>query len=261
MSYPIPIEPRSAHANPTILSLTSNAVLSAASQYIVRVTPNVAGHTLTISTLKSHLIQNEGSVSFNLATVGNTTTTIQPGSEARAAWSDSGANHELQVSTGGGSVTVDGTMSDSSTNPVQNMVVKSYIDAGDAAAATGVMFSFAYGGHGLVSGDVGKPITRTTGGGWSVWNDTGSGQQLYMLGQVTDANNLKVYTLGQRITGLDINLIQVAGWNQFSDGPFLYWDFSVGKYVKTKPADQYDYGPCIQVLQQFASTFDCVFLI
>ena len=62
-----------------------------------------------------------------LATTGNSNLTINAGGQARATWSSSTSQHELQDDQI--SVTVDTAMSDSSTNPVRNSVIKTYVDS------------------------------------------------------------------------------------------------------------------------------------
>ena len=121
------VSPKPTHANPTIYSLTTNATTTNSDAYILRVSSDSTTNVLTIASNKSHLIQNEGSNSFVLATTGNGNLTINAGGQARATWSSSTSQHELQDDQI--SVTVDTAMSDSSTNPVRNSVIKTYVDS------------------------------------------------------------------------------------------------------------------------------------
>ena len=121
------VSPKPTHANPTIYSLTTNATTTNSDAYILRVSSDSTTNVLTIASNKSHLVQNEGSNSFVLATTGNSNLTINAGGQARATWSSSTSQHELQDDQI--SVTVDTAMSDSSTNPVRNSVIKTYVDS------------------------------------------------------------------------------------------------------------------------------------
>ena len=121
------VSPKPTHANPTIYSLTTNATTTNSDAYILRVSSDSTTNVLTIASNKSHLVQNEGSNSFVLATTGNSNLTINAGGQARATWSSSTSQHELQDDQI--SVTVDTAISDSSTNPVRNSVIKAYVDS------------------------------------------------------------------------------------------------------------------------------------
>ena len=90
------VSPKPTHANPTIYSLTTNATTTNSDAYILRVSSDSTTNVLTIASNKSHLIQNEGSNSFVLATTGNGNLTINAGGQARATWSSSTSQHELQ---------------------------------------------------------------------------------------------------------------------------------------------------------------------
>ena len=144
MSTPIAVEPVSRVSNPTIVSLTSDASPPANARYINRVTADVAGWEYIIPSNKSFLVQNEGTVNFTLDTQGNAQVDLRPGEEARCTWSDTGANHELQISATNTTSNVRGTVtrysSDGSVSTYEpsTQTTAAYWDAA-AAALTAVI--------------------------------------------------------------------------------------------------------------------------
>lgn len=85
--------------------------------------------------------------------------------------------------------------------------------------------------HGLISGDVGKPLADD----FSVLDDTdNSNRPAWVLVQVIDTDNIRVAPRGE-ISFAD-TLMEV-GWDFATDGPNCYWDASLGKYTAARPAD------------------------
>lgn len=266
MTRPIPVEPSDPLSDPTNIALTADTSVPAGSKYILRVTPDAAGHELIVPSAKSHLVQNEGSFPLTLVTVvsgGSASVEVPAGGEGRATWSGAGGNHEVQVTanSGGTGGTVDAAMSATSTNAVQNQAIKAYVDSAIAtiSGSNAVPYTLTANGHGLTVNDVGKPLSRATGANApTVWNDTSALDPLYILGAVTDANTITVHTYGARVADIPTTLTETF-YSFLTDGPFLWWDNSVGKYVKNRPADTHEsIGPQLQVVSTSAQTFVAV---
>ena len=112
--------------DPTDISLTGNQNVPSTANWQLRVDSDSATHTLTVPTGQSHYIYNEGSLAFDVATTGNADETVSAGSTLLVSWDTSSSSHKVSPAA---SVTVDSAMSDSSANPVENQIVKAYIDA------------------------------------------------------------------------------------------------------------------------------------
>lgn len=116
-----PINPLS---TPTNLAISGSSTLSVSARYLVLGTASNTGYTLTISSSKSHLVRNVGSNSFTVAVTGASSTLLDTGDELRVSWDPSAAAHKIAKNPA-----PDTAMSDSSTDPPRNSVVKAYIDA------------------------------------------------------------------------------------------------------------------------------------
>lgn len=111
--------------NPSTHVLAANGTVEAAARFVVRVFPTSAGFTLTVSAKRTHMIHNAGAYSFTLITTGNPNVTLQPNDVAYVCWDSVGASHHIVRNN----ISVDSAMSATSTNPVQNAVVKAYVDS------------------------------------------------------------------------------------------------------------------------------------
>lgn len=131
MTRSIPCEPVSPFTNPTSLSIGVNTSLATTAKYIVRLTATTGSLALTVPAGRSHLIQNEGGYTVNIATTGNLAIPLPPGQELRATWDQAQTKHEIQLAASSGSI--DNAMSAVSTNAVQNAVIKAYVDSNAGA--------------------------------------------------------------------------------------------------------------------------------
>lgn len=93
--------------------------------------------------------------------------------------------------------------------------------------------------HGLVAGDVGKPLSGVT-----IFDDTDSTHfPNWVLVQVVDVDTVRVALNGQ--VSFSDSLMEV-GYDLGTDGPYVYWDESEATYVATKPGDSI--GPAREIL-------------
>lgn len=115
---------------PTNLTPASPTTLSGNEGYEILVNSVNVANTVTVPTLQSARIQNVSQTGINLVVItsGNPQKTVAPGEMLTVIYN--GIDHDITLSAGGGgSITVDNAMSDVSANPVENQVVKAYIDA------------------------------------------------------------------------------------------------------------------------------------
>ena len=132
-------------AQPTLLSMSGDATLSASAMYEVLVTTDTS-RQLTISAGKAHLVRNVGSNNLVLVLSGASNVTLTPDTEARVSWDVSGSAHKVAEI----GAKPDSAMSATSPNAVENNVVKTYVDAllastvntlGNQSGAVGLNFS------------------------------------------------------------------------------------------------------------------------
>lgn len=239
----IPCEPVSPFANPTLLTLSTGTTIPSTARYIVRANPTVDVQLNGRSGM-SNLIQNEGSFNISVYPVGGPSFTLAPGYECRLTWDTSQGKHEVQapvVSGGGG--TVDSSLNAASSNPVTNAAITTAINnLADGTTIRGNKITAT--AHGLVSGDVGKPLSGTV-----LLDDTNpyhypSG----VLVSVTDANTI-VVAFGGEVVTLPVALLNGGNaYNVAVSGRFVFWDLSAAKYF----ADPQGAGVQPEILEIFS---------
>lgn len=84
-------------SNPTTVSMTGSATLAANAKYLVRVSADSAGYTLTVASGNSHEITNTGLNAINLDTTGPTTQALQPNEVATIVWDENLSTHYLDI--------------------------------------------------------------------------------------------------------------------------------------------------------------------
>ena len=112
---------------PTKLAPVAPTTLTGSESYGILVDSVSPSNVVTVPSVMECEITNTTQTGANLviATTGNSNTTLSPGQSLVVNWD--GSQHDLTTQSAGG-VTVDAGMSDSSANPVQNQIVKGYID-------------------------------------------------------------------------------------------------------------------------------------
>ena len=106
--------------------------------------------------------------------------------------------------------------------------------------------------HGLVSGDVGKPLS-----GADIMDDEDPNHYpTCVLVQVPSTGVLRVAPVGAEVTLAIALLTDGATWDLDVDGRFIYWDLSEGAYVSTPPVDSAPNMPAVmELLSIGVSTF------
>lgn len=108
--------------------------------------------------------------------------------------------------------------------------------------------------HGLVSSDVGKPLS-----GLSIYDDTTADEVTWVLIQSIDFNSIRVAPIGA-VVSIAVTLIEDgASYDVNAKGRKLYWDNSATLYKGTKPTDSHaTAGVVLTVISVGASTFVAV---
>jgi hypothetical protein len=109
--------------------------------------------------------------------------------------------------------------------------------------------------HGLVSGDVGKPLHGT-----SIYDDTNSAHRVdWILVQAIDVNKIRVMPMGG-VVDVPVSMLQDgSAYNVATSGRYVYWDASVGDYVPVKPADAVEESvPVLVVMHVGLASFRAV---
>lgn len=125
--------------DPTEITLNADISIPLSARPLVRVADSGIGYTLTVPDKKSHWIVNSGNYTFTLRYRSGagvySTFDIDPSESFILSWDYGLSCHKVQTQQG---TAVDGAMSASSANPVQNQVIKSYVDTQIAGAAGSV---------------------------------------------------------------------------------------------------------------------------
>lgn len=124
---------------PTKLAPVAPVTLSGTENFQVAVDSSSPGNIVTVPSTKEHLIVNTSQNGQDLvvATTGNSTVQLSPGESLWVLWD--GSSHDITLESGGSSGSVDAAMSDTSSNPVQNKVIKQYVDGIAGAAIDSAM--------------------------------------------------------------------------------------------------------------------------
>jgi len=250
----VAVQPRPIESNPTFYSLSAgeNKFVTIDAAYIVRVTADGSSPTLSLLVGKSTDVQNVGTEDFFVASQGNTTKTLSPGFRIQAAWSTATGQHELQEDQAG-NITVDSAMSDTSSNAVENQVIKAYVDAIGQSVAT-----FNYPGHSLSSQDIGKPIN----GNGQVFND--KDHYNYpdgILQAIVDANNVLLWQEGKVAV---IPYVLFEGGSSFDFlalGRFVYWDSLAGLFKSDRVPAADEFSPAVVSITRKTiadDAFECI---
>jgi len=122
------------NTNPAWITLTNNYTLPASTRFLVMI-EGASTYTVSVPDGQSHQIVNAGTVAQQVFTSTQSLVTLQPGDAVMCIWDAGGSQHKVWVVYE--PFDLDAAMSDTSAAAVQNQVVKSYVDAQVAAAASG----------------------------------------------------------------------------------------------------------------------------
>lgn len=120
-------------SNPTDVVLAANETLAATARFNVLVFQTAGGFELTVPSKRTHMVTNAGGYTFVLKSTGHPNVTMDINSTAFVCWDAVLGQHRIVMQT----INVDSAMSSVSTNPVQNKIVKSYVDAAVAGGGGG----------------------------------------------------------------------------------------------------------------------------
>lgn len=230
--HTINVEPYGPVRKVTPITLAGSQDVPSTARYILTVDASGAGYTLTVPAKKSYLIQNIGVTNSFTVAYQSSSVVVPVGSEVRVTWDDATLphHHDVHVDQAVSGLTVDSSMDGSSANAVENQVVKSYIDTGKYLTITATA-------HGLVSGDLGKPID-TEG---VILDDVLATEFLGVLVSIPDANTLELAPGGSVITIANALLENSGTWDlaDTAEGRYADWDKSQTLYVDGRPYDSH----------------------
>lgn len=111
--------------------------------------------------------------------------------------------------------------------------------------------------HGFTESNAGYVIT-----GHTLFDDTSDQWPTGVITSYIDANTFTYACYGQTLT---IPAARVnTGYSIATDGRFLYWDYSLTKYVATKPSDSSPDLPPILMVNFYnatTATYNCSFIL
>lgn len=147
---------------------------------------------------------------------------------------------QTSVSGAGFVLDEDDMASDSASKLPTQSSVKTYTDSNIVT----------YASHGLVSGDVGKPLS-----GSAILDDADATHYpSTVLLEVVNSNTLRVASPGRLVTLAVALLSGGSGYSIATSGRYVYWDKSAGTYSGTLPSD--GMSPAVlELLSVGASTF------
>lgn len=203
--------------SPTVLTPGTSVSLDGTEQFTILVNSADVANKVTIPASQTAFIVNVSDSAANLDVVaeGTASTILTPGQGAYFVW-DGSSVHDITL---GSSVSVDAVISGASANPVQNQVVKAYIDARSPVRDGDQVVT----GSGSASTDA-SALTAAV----SALNTAAAGGTLWIDGSVK-INSTHDFTTPVSIRGLSsdasIEVTDSAGkftwgsaWSAYSDG-------------------------------------------
>jgi hypothetical protein len=232
---------RNIFENPNVIASTSGTFTLTTAKFVSLINSSNNAHTCTVPSGRSRWVCNTSTTNLlPVSSTGQSVRNLRPGESIIVSWSASAAAHELHLM---GTAVFDSGPSNGSVKPAESGGIKAQLDAleADIAAIQSQLSGLSGGGvtiaataHGLVAADIGKPLDGST-----IVDDVNSSHvPLWVLAEVIDANNIRVQMNGE-ISIDDALLEGGATYNLGTQGPYVYWDKSVGTYVDTLPTDSW----------------------
>jgi hypothetical protein len=111
--------------------------------------------------------------------------------------------------------------------------------------------------HGRTSADIGKPVVHAVSGAWPILDDANTNHYPTGILKGVSGTGVLYFARGGDVLTLPVALIENgSSYSIASNGRFVFWDLSVGKYVAAKPFDSSSFLPdLLEVLSVGGSTF------
>lgn len=220
----IPVEPKSTVSDPTAVTTGVNHTVTAASNYIVNVTPTVDDVVITVSSGRSHRILNSSTTKRLIvdSTIA-ANVTAQPGQAVDVMWDSAANQHRTFL----------------------------FNSASTSGAVTTV---YTQAGHGRGFGEIGRPVSN---GALFVDTDITT-WPTGILTNVIDTSNFEIAVTGDIVTLFTALLDGGVGIN-LSLGRNVWWDASAALYKQTRQNDAIKGVPALlYILSVGATTFQAV---